>query len=293
MNLMVLACLATVVVGAPQFGRQFVQQQNTLPRQDYRPIAIVSYNRQDYGDGQLSYDFETENGIAVNAVSSQGLRGQSNIQGSYSFPLPDGTYAEVRYVADEEGFRAESPLIPTPHPLPAHAIEQIRIAEEQRRQGIPLLAGHCPRRVLSTHTHTHTSSMKFVVLACLAAMTVAAPQILDERPVVQIIRDDRQDDGNGNYNYAYEADNGIAVEASGAPGSEGQAIMKGVYSFPLPDGRIAEVRYNADENGFQPQTDLLPTPHPLPAHVVENIRISQELAAAGATFDDQGRRLTR
>ncbi|KAG7158126.1 Cuticle protein [Homarus americanus] len=52
------------------------------------------------------------------------------------FPLPDGTVAEVRYVADENGYVADSPLIPTPPPLPAHAIEQIRIAEEQRAQGI-------------------------------------------------------------------------------------------------------------------------------------------------------------
>ena len=48
------------------------------------------------------------------------------------FILPDGTTAEVRYFADELGYRAESPLIPTPHPLPAHAIEQIRFAESQR-----------------------------------------------------------------------------------------------------------------------------------------------------------------
>ena len=38
----------------------------------------------------------------------------------------------MTYVADENGFRAESPFLPTPPPLPAHAIEQIRFAEEER-----------------------------------------------------------------------------------------------------------------------------------------------------------------
>ncbi|RXG61751.1 hypothetical protein Avbf_11644 [Armadillidium vulgare] len=52
------------------------------------------------------------------------------------WPLGDGTFGEVRYVADENGYRPESSLIPTPHPLPAHAVEQIRIAEEQRARGI-------------------------------------------------------------------------------------------------------------------------------------------------------------
>ncbi|KAG7176959.1 Cuticle protein [Homarus americanus] len=55
---------------------------------------------------------------------------------SFRFPFPSGGYGEVRYVADELGYRPSSPLIPTPHPLPAHAIEQIRIAEDQRRRGI-------------------------------------------------------------------------------------------------------------------------------------------------------------
>ncbi|XP_071551774.1 cuticle protein AM1199-like [Panulirus ornatus] len=155
--------------------------------------------------------------------------------------------------------------------------------------------------------------MKLVILACLASVAVAAPQFddlvapapqveelilpsprLEEIiPVVKILRDDRQDDGNGNFNYAFEADNGIVVEAAGTPGSLGQVNMQGIFRFLLPDGRTAEVRYIADENGFQPQSDFIPTPHPLPAHAIEQIRFAEEQRAAGATWDLQGRRLTR
>lgn len=52
---------------------------------------------------------------------------------SLRFNLPDGTIAEVRFFADENGYRAESPLIPA---VPPHAQEQIRVAKEQREQGI-------------------------------------------------------------------------------------------------------------------------------------------------------------
>ncbi|XP_042241693.1 cuticle protein AM1199-like [Homarus americanus] len=135
MKLVIFACLAAVAVAAPQFGRQFIQRDRPL-RPEYRPIAILRDNRYDNGDGSFSYDFEGENGIFASAVGRRSSQGQSNIEGSYRFTLPDGTLADVRYIADENGFRAESPLIPTPHPLPAHAVEQIRVAEEQRRRGI-------------------------------------------------------------------------------------------------------------------------------------------------------------
>lgn len=98
---MVLLAAVAVVVGRPQRsqprqsysrGRQLtqpaqqgVQQAQAFPSSDpnYRPIAILSDNRQDYGDGNFNYDFETENGIGVNAVGTPGSRGQSNIQGFY------------------------------------------------------------------------------------------------------------------------------------------------------------------------------------------------------------------
>nr|XP_045621361.1 cuticle protein AMP4-like isoform X1 [Procambarus clarkii] len=126
----VLACLVAAAAAAPQFSQNFNVQEVR------RPVAILRDERQDNGDGSFTYEFEAENGIVVNAEGSRGSQGQSNIQGVFRYPLLDGTVAEVRYIADENGYQPQSDLIPTPHPLPAHALEQIRVAEEQRRQGI-------------------------------------------------------------------------------------------------------------------------------------------------------------
>ncbi|XP_047478546.1 cuticle protein AM1199-like [Penaeus chinensis] len=120
--------------------------------------------------------------------------------------------------------------------------------------------------------------MKLIVLACLAAAALAAPR--PQEDPVAILRDDRQDDGDGNFKYEFESDDGTFVSAVGTPGAEGQSNIQGSYRFTLPDGTIAEVTYIADENGFQPQSDLLPTPHPLPAHAIEQIRFAEAQRAA-------------
>ncbi|XP_042241690.1 cuticle protein AM1199-like [Homarus americanus] len=138
MKLIIIACLAAVAIASPQFGSgSFRNRPAPLPRQDYRQIAILSDNRVDQGDGNFRYEFESEDGTSVSAVGRPGAAGQSNIEGSYRFRLDDGSIAEVRYIADENGFRAESPLIPTPHPLPAHAIEQIRFAQANPSRELP------------------------------------------------------------------------------------------------------------------------------------------------------------
>lgn len=71
------ACLVAVAVAAPQ---QFVSEFVLPPN---RPIEILRDERQNTGDGNFSYDFETENGIVVNVVGTVGSQGQSNMQGGY------------------------------------------------------------------------------------------------------------------------------------------------------------------------------------------------------------------
>ncbi|XP_050720495.1 cuticle protein AM1199-like [Eriocheir sinensis] len=129
---LIVACLVAAAAAAPQLFRDggFVDSV------EYDPIVILRDDRQDDGDGNFSFGYETSNGIAEERTGTRGVEGQSNMQGSYRFTLPNGVVAEFTYVADENGYRAESPLIPTPHPLPSHAVEQIRIAEEQRERGI-------------------------------------------------------------------------------------------------------------------------------------------------------------
>lgn len=68
-----------------------------------------------------------------------------------------------------------------------------------------------------------------VLLACLVAVAAAAPQLVQEERPVAIILDERTDSGDGNFNYAFEAENGIAMDVSGIRGAEGQSNMQGSY----------------------------------------------------------------
>ena len=73
-------------------------------------------------------------------VGSADENGAQVMSGRYSFLLPDGTTATFDWVADASGFRVESPLLPVapvnPHPIPAHAQEQIDFANAQQAAGL-------------------------------------------------------------------------------------------------------------------------------------------------------------
>lgn len=47
------------------------------------------------------------------------------------FTFPDGSSASFSFEADEGGYRVESDLLPTPPPLPAHAIAQVEKAKQE------------------------------------------------------------------------------------------------------------------------------------------------------------------
>ncbi|XP_047478446.1 cuticle protein AMP1A-like [Penaeus chinensis] len=137
--------------------------------------------------------------------------------------------------------------------------------------------------MLNYHSFPSAATMKTIVFACLIAVAVAAPQ-LQEREVV-LLRDDRIANEDGTFSYALEADNGIKTAVEGVVGSAGQINQAGSYTLTLEDGTQAVVNFIANENGFQPQSNILPTPHPLPAHVYELLEIAERQRAEGIVFN--------
>ncbi len=47
------------------------------------------------------------------------------------------------------------------------------------------------------------------------------------------------------------------------------SVSKGYYTYVDPEGTKISVTWVADENGFQPTGDHLPTPPPVPEHVAQ------------------------
>ncbi|KAL7643309.1 UNVERIFIED_CONTAM: hypothetical protein RMT77_006601 [Armadillidium vulgare] len=133
--------------------------------------------------------------------------------------------------------------------------------------------------------------MKFIVALCLVAVAFGLPQNFREverREPIKILRSEVSPIDGANFRYFFETENGIQTQKEGTTGSQGQSNMAGFFIFPLDDGTIGEVRYIADENGYQPESALIPTPHPLPAHALEQIRFAEEQRARGVEWDIRG-----
>ncbi|XP_066943594.1 cuticle protein CP14.6-like [Macrobrachium rosenbergii] len=125
--------------------------------------------------------------------------------------------------------------------------------------------------------------MKFIIIASLVAVGLAAPDYegprsssISSSEEAAILRDDRDHGDDGRYSVNVETENGIVLADSGSPqGPEGAVVAAGSFSYTAPDGTPVILKYVADENGFQPQSDLLPVapefPHPIPQFVLDQI----------------------
>ncbi|XP_075971131.1 endocuticle structural glycoprotein SgAbd-8-like [Anticarsia gemmatalis] len=127
--------------------------------------------------------------------------------------------------------------------------------------------------------------MKSIVLVCLfAAVAFAAPQGQPAEPI-PIVKDDSQINGDGSYQYAYETGNGISADEKGELKQVGdvQAIsVQGEYSYPGENGEQIHVTYTADEQGFHPQGDHLPTAPPVPEAIQRALQYIASAPAAAA-----------
>ncbi|XP_064080832.1 cuticle protein AM1239-like [Macrobrachium nipponense] len=103
-------------------------------------------------------------------------------------------------------------------------------------------------------------------------------------PVVPILVDVREGpDAAGVYNFNFETGDGISRHEQGAPqGPEGAVAAQGGWSFTFPDGTPGVFNFVADGSGYRVESDLLPTPHPLPAHAIAQIEFAAQQAAAEA-----------
>ncbi|XP_026320441.1 hornerin-like isoform X2 [Hyposmocoma kahamanoa] len=89
--------------------------------------------------------------------------------------------------------------------------------------------------------------------------------------------------GPESYSYAFETDNGITAEENGVATNGVQA--QGGFSYTGDDGQVYSVSYTADEGGYQPKGDHLPTPPPIPEEILRSLEQNARDEAAGLIDD--------
>ncbi|TDG39793.1 hypothetical protein AWZ03_013787 [Drosophila navojoa] len=102
-----------------------------------------------------------------------------------------------------------------------------------------------------------------LVLICAVIGMAAAVGIVpsdDLKAEVLIQKEDVRADG---FEAVLETSNSINRKESG----DEKGNIQGVFSWVSPEGEKIEVSYVADENGYQPKSDSLPTPPPIPDEI--------------------------
>ncbi|XP_017785780.1 PREDICTED: larval cuticle protein LCP-17-like [Nicrophorus vespilloides] len=110
----------------------------------------------------------------------------------------------------------------------------------------------------------------FIVV--LAFVAVACAVKSDEE--AKIITQNYEINADGSYKYDYETGNGISAQESGvlknAGNKDTEAFeVKGSYQYTATDGKPIKIEYVANELGYQPKGDHLPTPPPVPAAILK------------------------
>lgn len=75
----------------------------------------------------------------------------------------------------------------------------------------------------------------------------------------------KKDDGHGNFAYKFDITNGIGAEEAG----DAHNNVHGQYHFVSKEGVPVAVSYTADEHGYHPHGDALPTPPPTPEAILK------------------------
>lgn len=97
-------------------------------------------------------------------------------------------------------------------------------------------------------------------------------------PFIPILSFQKEQTADGSYKTSYETGNNIIAEESGFlknPGVENEEalVQHGSYSYTSPEGTVINVRYTADELGFRPEGDHIPTTPPVPPAIQQSLDV--------------------
>ncbi|CAH0558121.1 unnamed protein product [Brassicogethes aeneus] len=110
--------------------------------------------------------------------------------------------------------------------------------------------------------------MKLIFFAAFVALSYARPQTQTSEPIPIVKYENEGVNADGSYQWSYETGNGIKADEQGQlknAGAENEAQeAQGSFSYTADDGTVISLQYIANEEGFQPVGDHLPTPPPIP-----------------------------
>ncbi|KAJ8954443.1 hypothetical protein NQ318_011119 [Aromia moschata] len=108
-----------------------------------------------------------------------------------------------------------------------------------------------------------------IFCACVAVCLAASPRdyLYYNSPYrhYNILRLDNDIYPDNSYRYAYDTENGISAEETGQQtiaGNSEATLAQGSYRYTSPEGVPVQVQYVANENGYQPASNVLPTSPP-------------------------------
>ncbi|XP_001656587.2 endocuticle structural glycoprotein SgAbd-3 [Aedes aegypti] len=113
-------------------------------------------------------------------------------------------------------------------------------------------------------------------IICVLVVGLACAVLADKDQEATILKHDAEVNVDGSYQFAYETSNGILHEEQGqlkTVGEEQAVVAQGRFAYTDGEGNNFAVQYVADENGFQPQGDHLPTPPPIPELIERALRL--------------------
>jgi len=99
-------------------------------------IPIIAETRSEPENGNYAFSFQADNGILRSESGTPGANGATNQEGEWTVTHPNGETHTMRFQADEFGARFDGSALPVGPEMPAHALEQLRRAEEERAAGI-------------------------------------------------------------------------------------------------------------------------------------------------------------